>query len=385
MVPLTHFSIYDRWPIAGTLRHSWNELLLQSDFPNVFMTWEWTSIWWKWFGQTNQLRLCVVWDGQYLVGIAPFYVSAHPLIKIFSGRALRWVGDGAVVYPDFLGPIVRPADASRFADILASNWDSIMKRGELAIFPDSLISMLGTRALVESLSPLYSIHRQKGERCPYLSLPPNYEEFLEHLGKRQRETIRRRMRKAFKNFNIELKCVKIYDEIDSSFNLIRNIFANSERGKKGNTCFMDEQYFGFHRDIGKAFSQTKWLRLYILYFDGAPVAFLYGYLYGGRYWFYQTAFMSQYHEHGPGSILMQLVIAAAIEEGAKTFEFLRGEEPYKYHFADGERATDKIALLPGNGISTVLYRVEHLLKDAKNDINNAFSRKISQSLESGLK
>ena len=56
------------------LRDDWNRLLLQSEAPDIFRTYEWTTTWWRHFGAGDQMSVLVVHDGDRVVGIAPMMV-----------------------------------------------------------------------------------------------------------------------------------------------------------------------------------------------------------------------------------------------------------------------------------------------------------------------
>ncbi|MCK4795615.1 MAG: hypothetical protein KAV87_68435, partial [Desulfobacteraceae bacterium] len=84
----------------------WNRILLESVHPNIFQTWEWMAIWWKWFGKGRELKLIVLKEGVRALAILPLYLDK---VSIFPGLGLnviKYIGDGGPVYPDYLGPIL---------------------------------------------------------------------------------------------------------------------------------------------------------------------------------------------------------------------------------------------------------------------------------------
>ena len=54
------------------LKDTWNELLMKSNHTLVFLTHQWTDVWWKAFGEGKELFILLVYDGNELVAIAPF-------------------------------------------------------------------------------------------------------------------------------------------------------------------------------------------------------------------------------------------------------------------------------------------------------------------------
>ena len=64
-----------------------------------------------------------------------------------------------------------------------------------------------------------------------------------------------------------------------------------------------------------------------------PVAFLYCYQYDEVVSAYQTAFDIKYKKMSPGSLVMNLAIEVAIDEGAREIDLLRGDHSYKSYIA----------------------------------------------------
>ena len=62
--------------------------------------------------------------------------------------------------------------------------------------------------------------------------------------------------------------------------------------------------------------ERGWLRMYVLRLDDRLAAVMYGFNYGGRFYFYQHGFDDQFSSHSIGLVLMALTIRAAIDEGA---------------------------------------------------------------------
>ena len=82
-----------------------------------------------------------------------------------------------------------------------------------------------------------------------------------------------------------------------------------------------------------------WLRLWLMEWDGEPVAAWYGWRVGDRYSFYNAGFDPGRSKLSPGMVMLATVIRSAFEEGAREFDFLLGDEAYKARFADEGAAT----------------------------------------------
>ena len=71
------------------------------------------------------------------------------------------------------------------------------------------------------------------------------------------------------------------------------------------------------------------LRLSWLELDGAPIAIEYSFTGGDTVYYYQGGFDPAVSKLGPGWLMTALSMRAAIAEGYRYFDFLRGDEPYK--------------------------------------------------------
>jgi CelD/BcsL family acetyltransferase involved in cellulose biosynthesis len=75
------------------------------------------------------------------------------------------------------------------------------------------------------------------------------------------------------------------------------------------------------------------LRLFTLESGSRSLAMLYCFSDGHRYYYYQAGRDPELSRYRVGFVLMHQAMKAAIEEGVEVFDFLRGAEEYKYHWA----------------------------------------------------
>ncbi|MBM4431835.1 MAG: GNAT family N-acetyltransferase, partial [Chloroflexi bacterium] len=96
-------------------------------------------------------------------------------------------------------------------------------------------------------------------------------------------------------------------------------------------AFMDQAMEGFFRAVTGAALEKGWLRLSLLHFDGQPVASYLCFDYGQDRLVYNSGFdLSLYAELSPGIVLLGHLIGDAIQQGLRRFDFLQGNERYKY-------------------------------------------------------
>ena len=87
-----------------------------------------------------------------------------------------------------------------------------------------------------------------------------------------------------------------------------------------------------------------YLQLSFLTIEGVKAA---GYLcfdYNGHILVYNSGFDFRFSQYSPGWVLLGFLIQHAIENGKKSFDFMRGDEDYKYRFGGVDGFVKRIEL-----------------------------------------
>ncbi|MBV9064560.1 MAG: GNAT family N-acetyltransferase, partial [Methylobacteriaceae bacterium] len=92
----------------------------------------------------------------------------------------------------------------------------------------------------------------------------------------------------------------------------------------------DSRVLPFFKDAFAALAQQGVVRAYSIVHDERLIGGYLGFLHRGRASYYLGGFDPQYAFESPGTILIGHAMRRAAAEGAHTFDFLRGAEPYKY-------------------------------------------------------
>jgi CelD/BcsL family acetyltransferase involved in cellulose biosynthesis len=358
-------SIITDFNSIANLRKEWQDLLEGSPSPNIFLTWEWISNWWKWFGYGRELKLMIVKEGGRPKAILPLYIDRVSFIPGLRLNILKYVGDGGPVFPDYLRPILDD-NMQNCIPILAENLLETGKQCDLIQLSAMREDASEGNDLLEKIGAQYIIEEEDDLVSPFATLPSDYESFLRGLSRRRRESTRRKLRKAKKAFRVRLECFSSTDTIENAFLILSRIYNKSLRGLEQREGFARPDYLRFHKDIAHAFAKKGWLRLFVLWFDETPVAYIYGYFFAQKYWYYQTAFDLAYSKYGAGMVAIQMVIESMIQEGAREFDFLRGNEAYKYFFSNGEYKMRNLFLFRKRGIAYGTYQLRRFISESKN-------------------
>ncbi|MHB8773326.1 MAG: GNAT family N-acetyltransferase [Syntrophales bacterium] len=311
------------------MRAEWNDLLARSGQENPFLSHEWLTAWWCVYGNGARLHVVISRDRSNgrLEGALPAIIRQSP--KGVGFRYLVFMGSESVS-SDFLTCLASRDREREVYDEIVRNLrmkDSLWDR---AVFSDLEEKGLFHRCLEICGWEGLSFHRTYA--CPYIQLPPLWEEFLGSLQPKVRSRIGYYRRALDRTGEVAVRKIVREEEVDAALNDLIRLREDRFRQKGLRNVNVPVYYRMFHRLVNRSFLQNDWLRLYFLDVDGRPVAFLLQYIYGKRAFFYQTGFDGKWAKNSVGFVLLGYVIQETIREKIRAFEFLRGDETYKYEW-----------------------------------------------------
>ncbi len=198
-------------------------------------------------------------------------------------------------------------------------------------------------AQIEAGSPFIEWARRDGwqvqeaEMCPVLTLPATWDEYVRGLGKNMREQIKRYPKRLEKQFAVETHLAQTPDEVRIALDDLFRLHGKRWRARGQSGVLATPRRQKFHREVCEEFLARDWLRLWSLKVDGRAACVLLAYVYQGRYSFFIGGFEPELMRWSVGTCLFAKVLSGAIAEGATEFDFLRGEEDYKYRLGAQNR------------------------------------------------
>ncbi|MFW5708665.1 MAG: GNAT family N-acetyltransferase [Chloroflexota bacterium] len=319
--------------VFDELRDEWNSLLHQSAADDIFLTWEWQYTWWSVYEPGDLFIVTCRDDSGSLVGLAPWFIDA--------GRTLRTVGCEDVT--DYLDLIVRTSNEETVYEALAAflqdhrdRFDSIAMCNipEKSATLTRFVSLLGENG--------FDVKVERNDVCPLIQLPSTWDDYLGLLDKKQRHELRRKMRRARGGPNeMDWYIVDQSYDLDAEIARFLKLMAASD-GEKA--AFLENPAnMEFFKQMIPLMHERGWLRLNFLTIDGDACAAYLNFEYNERVLVYNSGFALDVHGAlSPGIILLAHNIRDAIDKGLKVFDFLRGDETYKYHM--GGRDTQVMKL-----------------------------------------
>jgi len=307
------------------LAGEWNALLHCSLADVVFLTLEYQRTWWRHLGE-GELLILAVRDGEELVGIAPLFATDGP----HGGRVLAIVG--CVEVSDYLDFIIaqgwEEAVYAALVDYLAGPGAPPWNVLDLCNIHQDSSTLAMLPALAEARG--WAVSMVRDDVCPVVVLPGTWEEYLEMLDGKQRHEIRRKLRRASAQVGLRWYVVGPEHELEVEVQDFLGLMAASSPDK---TAFLTPQMRGFFRQLARVTYDAGWLQLAFLEIEGRKAAAYFNFIYNDRVLVYNSGLDWQtFPKLGAGIVLTAYCVRHAIEQGREVFDFMQGDERYKYQF-----------------------------------------------------
>lgn len=364
----------ESWETSAGLGAEWNSLLERAPGCSVFQSFPWHVSWWRAFGDFHELLVLLAYSGSRLVGIAPMMITRKRGTNGQARRQMHFIGSTnfASDYCDFvIDPEVPEALDALLEEICAGS--NGLSRLELSHFPSHSPNLARTR----------DYFRRLGERT---TIDVEQEAPVRILGDRQadlkaanKSSLKRHA--GFFRKSGELRFHRCAGEaemlgyLEPFFEQHRARWARTDTPSQ----FLDPAQQAFYRDLVRELLPHGWLRFDVVLFNGAPLAFHFGFEYRRRFIWYKSAFDMQFASRSPGEVLIKFLLEDAIQKQLEEFDFTVGSEAFKYRFANRVRFNHRLTVFR-SAADYWLSRGKSLLKKAVG--RNAAARGEQRALTS---
>jgi CelD/BcsL family acetyltransferase involved in cellulose biosynthesis len=167
------------------------------------------------------------------------------------------------------------------------------------------------------------------DTAPCMDLPSDFETYLNGLPAKERHELRRKKRRAEREGTLSFERICETSRVMAAMPSFLSLFRISGGMKRS---FLTAEREGFFLSLAEAFCGRGWLDLYVLSLNGNAIAYLLCFHYNQTLYLYNAAYDSRYAQVSPGIVAIAMCIEDAIRRGITRFDFLRGNETYKYRF-----------------------------------------------------
>lgn len=309
------------------LRADWNFVYTVDRYAHVFLSWAWLRS----FLPTTPYRwlvlICKPDEDTAPVAFLPITIETRRF------NTLRTLRLGSAPTADFTGFLALPEYEEEslvsLADYIQTqlSWDRFWLRDVL----DPRLDIFKNRFVEHS----DAVEETDRISCPYLPLPADWNEYLPtSLGRRTREHLRRRLRQI-ENLDgfqsVQINSTNVAGEVDTLLRLwqARWGLATQEYRALLLNCF-----------------ENGCLHLIALKQGSNPIASIAGFVDEQRRTFYYfiSGYNEDYAKYSPGRVIVGYSIRFAIENGFQTYDFLRGDDPYKFEFGALQRFNNHVLI-----------------------------------------
>ena len=329
-------------PELVALEKEWNDLLAQSASHVPFLRHEYITAWWQGLGggewKHGELYIITARQEQgELVGIAPLFLTENKQ----GEPALLMLG--SIEISDYLDVIARPDDLPAFSEALLSYLADQQAPGAHVLDLYNLLESSPTIPALQSAAEKlgWNVAMEPLQHCPYILLPGDWEKYICGIDKKQRHEIRRKIRRAEEYF-LPLKWYFVADgnRLDKDVDDFMDLMTFDPDKAKFLTPAMRDQ---MHAIVHAAY-KAGWLQLAFIEVNGAKAAGYLNFDYMNHIWVYNSGLDFQYGELSPGWVLLAYLLQWANEQKRTSFDFMRGDEQYKYRFGAIDRRVMRLTL-----------------------------------------
>ncbi len=351
------------------LAQAWDGL--SGDIP--FRRTQWCHGWWRHYGRPNaELLILAVEDSDAnLLGLAPWYLER----SLRGGRVIRFLGSGEVCsdYVTILSQVgSEQAVAGCIADWLRSDfhgqWDSIewdgMIQGDVSI--ETLVAQLEDKGAL--------IDRPAGQQCWRIELPDNWDEYLARLSRKRRERVRAFVRRMFDSGLAIWHLAETDAEVARGYEILIDLHQKRRISLEEKGCFASDTFTEFHREMLHQLWSEGRARIHWIEFEGRPIAVEYDLIGARTVYVYQTGIDPDAIEHSPGWLSAIASIRSALEGGYASFDFLRGDEPYKATLRGEPVAMQVVQVTAPNTAALLRRRVRRSIRFTKDHLKQRLNR-----------
>lgn len=321
----------------------WNALVEAGITDAPFLRHEMLSQWWKTLGggewKDAELVLISASENGHLIGIAPLFRAEY------DGRPVLLLV-GSIEVSDYLDLIVRPEDLPGF---LAGLIDFLVRSDKFKGLPFDWYNLVESSPTLSALKAEsekrgWTYHEEIYRPTPRIALNGDFDAYLAGIEKKQRHEIRRKMRRAAEStlpvgFYIVEDASTLESELEAFFQLMAQ-----DSNKAG---FLKPAMREHMSALIRSAFEQGYLWLAFLTVDGIKAAAALNFDYRNKLWGYNSGVGRDFMELSPGWVLLSHQIQWACEHGRYEFDFMRGDEEYKYRFGGVNKFVMRAILTPG--------------------------------------
>jgi CelD/BcsL family acetyltransferase involved in cellulose biosynthesis len=339
------------------IRRDWQKLFRSNPRHSPFQSWSWLVSWLTHLAGPAQLRIiCALDDRGELCFALPLVATTVGKTTGFSEYSIA-CGYGPEC-SDHVGPLSRPGMDDSLPEITALALERfIADKSRVTLTSLDDVDNFVNRLFSQVSRGRRTVRLNRYQRCPVVTLPETWDSFGKKLSRNFSSQIRRYQRRIDRHALIETRPVESADAVHFTEELIR--LNRARIADKGQVSSLSDPRFRAFLLEAVPMMATEGLAWMDVLADGGTVAAAaLDLVHADRVYYYLGGFDSHYANLRPGVALFAAVIQRSIERGYKSYDFLRGTEPYKYQWGCKDRSTWRLDIYPQTVVSGSLLAMK---------------------------
>lgn len=323
------------------LENHWNETVKLCGNDNLFSSYEWLKCWLDVYGTDYRQFIPCVKENGVIVAMAPLVIVPRKVLGV-TLKVLKFIGDGSADYLDFIVRNDSDSCMKMLADFIFDHHDKWDYCSFVPIVESSTtIKFLKEYSLKLKMPNLVS----QRTVSPYLMLDFRPEDLL--------KKVKKGLRYDLKRGEIELDRLGLveYTEITDKQEAIGELgrFFNMLHSREVATGRVGSEYENTLREnIFRNYLENDLMRENVnfcrLTIDKLPIAYHFGFEFHKKLLWYKPAFDITYSRFSVGKILIKKSIEHSISKEYTEFDFLLGDEEYKYQWTNTSRKVFEVSM-----------------------------------------
>jgi tetratricopeptide (TPR) repeat protein len=335
------------------LRENWEQVCAQTPEANFFVSWTWIYGLLKYQQQSGVPWFVVAVN---LEAEGEDYVAFFPLsvftrndadLGLYSQLGMSGVTDshypGFICIPDYeaeaaaaLATYLQDQEVWSVVELQHIQPQSLRWQHFLSQFSEERAKVIDARERVYK----DALDEIDNSICPYVSLPDDWESYVQGLGASTRKNLRKKLKRFAEQRENPEGCHIVYadaENIDWALDALLGLWqANWESRKGAHQC---KSIASSWRNLLKHCFEQGCVYLPVLQWKDHPVGAVAHFVDKSRKALlsFVSARDESFDKFPPGLILHAEAIRYAIDQGFETYDFLMGNEAYKYSFGVQER------------------------------------------------
>ncbi len=308
------------------LKSTWDSVYIADPHAEIFLSWAWLR---GWFETTPNAWLVLAVQSDNSSSYVAFFALAKSVIQKYGFSLLQRLLMGGYPIADYTGFVCLPEHEEQAIKALA---DYIQQHLQWDIFQIS--EVLDPRFdlfLQQFPVSKFNVQQIGSMSCPYLPLPSSWEQYLQDfLSSKTRKNLKYCLQRLEKMDEIRLTHVGA-DNLEEQINTLLELWHSRWR-------LPGHFVKGYHSIFRRCFENNN-LWLSVLWHSETPIAALAALVdhHKRTFSFCITGYNDEFAKLSPGRFILGYSIRYAIENKFQIYDFLRGDEEYKFSLGAKER------------------------------------------------